>query len=266
MRDRCSSLAVFMVVAVLLAPRLGLAIPPNPIKTLVTLPVVGVVYHPSTAEQVAVSGSLLVKTNVIPPNPIKPPSTAKVFTSYKLVSGATAIGQTSGDMYALEGKGKMQAFLPYNPLLSDNPCRTLTHSAIVSMIPPNPVLPAKGFRVLYQVNFDGTGLSTGAAAIVVPETDAPCAPVATVCDQEQPLVTLCADGVRNQDESDVDCGGSVCASRCPLAASCAGNTDCASSLCDQGVCVACLPYAAACSVAAQCCSGVPCTSGNCRFP
>ena len=50
----------------------------------------------------------------------------------------------------------------------------------------------------------------------------------------------CADGVRNGDESDIDCGGSVC-TRCALGKSCTRPADCASGACDAGECVTSQP-------------------------
>ncbi len=45
----------------------------------------------------------------------------------------------------------------------------------------------------------------------------------------------CDDGEQNQDETDVDCGGSVC-DPCPLQADCEQDGDCASGFCDAGSC------------------------------
>lgn len=45
----------------------------------------------------------------------------------------------------------------------------------------------------------------------------------------------CTDGMKNGDESDVDCGGSC--PRCNDRATCVGNGDCASGLCGNGACV-----------------------------
>lgn len=45
----------------------------------------------------------------------------------------------------------------------------------------------------------------------------------------------CDDGEKNQDESDVDCGGMVCGP-CPDAGACAQNSDCANNSCINGVC------------------------------
>ncbi len=50
-----------------------------------------------------------------------------------------------------------------------------------------------------------------------------------------PLAPECGDGALNQDETDVDCGGAVCAA-CPLDAACLQDLDCASGWCDGGAC------------------------------
>jgi hypothetical protein len=49
----------------------------------------------------------------------------------------------------------------------------------------------------------------------------------------------CSDGLKNQDESDVDCGGR-CTS-CALGKSCALSADCISGICSGGKCVATAP-------------------------
>jgi hypothetical protein len=46
----------------------------------------------------------------------------------------------------------------------------------------------------------------------------------------------CTDGLRNGEESDVDCGGAC--GPCGLMGACLTNSDCASSVCARGVCVA----------------------------
>lgn len=58
---------------------------------------------------------------------------------------------------------------------------------------------------------------------------------------------LCDDGVRNGDESDVDCGGRCEA--CPVGAACRASSDCASEQCVDAVCCesACLGACRACS-------------------
>jgi hypothetical protein len=267
------------VAATLLVPRAVAAWPNNLIKTKVTIPFNGVLYHPATTEHVAVSGALAVQTVVkyippspiLPENPIFPPVPVKVSTGYKIAPGTTAIGQTSGASYTLKGTGKTQYFVPANPVYPGNPIRTVTQAAVLHMFPSTPVLPnapIKGFRLQYQINFDDNGVMTGSAAAVVPDSSAPCAPVASVCSSEQPLPSLCTDGVTDQDETDVDCGGATCSARCPLGAGCAGSSDCASGLCTAGVC-ACVAYGGVCSSSGQCCDfglGVVCISGHCTVP
>lgn len=48
----------------------------------------------------------------------------------------------------------------------------------------------------------------------------------------------CDDGVRNGDETGVDCGGETCELRCPEGAMCSINADCASETCFGGTCQA----------------------------
>ena len=45
----------------------------------------------------------------------------------------------------------------------------------------------------------------------------------------------CSDGIRNQDESDIDCGGSACG-KCEINSSCIRDADCDSSSCIHGLC------------------------------
>jgi hypothetical protein len=51
------------------------------------------------------------------------------------------------------------------------------------------------------------------------------------------VATHCDDGVKDSNETDVDCGGS-CNARCDLGRACSGSGDCASQVCSKGnVCV-----------------------------
>ena len=45
----------------------------------------------------------------------------------------------------------------------------------------------------------------------------------------------CFDGIKNQDETDIDCGGTLC-DPCPDGKSCLVNSDCLSNFCNGGVC------------------------------
>ena len=47
------------------------------------------------------------------------------------------------------------------------------------------------------------------------------------------LATCCADGNKNQDETDIDCGGTKCSKRCDINQGCNVNSDCANNNCDQ---------------------------------
>ncbi len=49
------------------------------------------------------------------------------------------------------------------------------------------------------------------------------------------LAASCTDGVKNQDESDIDCGG-TCGAICQVGQACAQNTDCESSTCSGDQC------------------------------
>ena len=50
-----------------------------------------------------------------------------------------------------------------------------------------------------------------------------------------PAGPSCNDNILNQDETDVDCGGTIC-SKCPNGDNCNANRDCRSGLCKNGVC------------------------------
>ncbi|CAF1690765.1 unnamed protein product, partial [Adineta ricciae] len=45
------------------------------------------------------------------------------------------------------------------------------------------------------------------------------------------LVASCDDGNKNQDETGVDCGGSICTQRCDLNQVCSNNSDCSNGNC-----------------------------------
>lgn len=54
------------------------------------------------------------------------------------------------------------------------------------------------------------------------------------CDSNHTCQDLCSDGIKDYDESDVDCGGSC--PTCPNGKLCATNVDCASDYCVDGYC------------------------------
>lgn len=57
-----------------------------------------------------------------------------------------------------------------------------------------------------------------------------------VCDDSGTcILPLCDDGVRNGQETDIDCGGPDC-DACELGQMCLVNSDCQSEFCDAGIC------------------------------
>ncbi len=67
-----------------------------------------------------------------------------------------------------------------------------------------------------------------------------CAANGKVCDDgvspavcADPGGPTCSDGAKNQDETDVDCGGATC-NACALGQACTQNSDCVSNVCDPG--------------------------------
>ena len=51
----------------------------------------------------------------------------------------------------------------------------------------------------------------------------------------------CNDGIKNQDETGIDCGGTICTTRCSNGQQCKTGTDCASTSCVTGSCIICVP-------------------------
>jgi hypothetical protein len=94
--------------------------------------------------------------------------------------------------------------------------------------------------------------------------------VAGTCTPPSPT---CADGVRNGNETDIDCGGPSCP-KCADGKGCATATDCVSGVCTAGVCVAPPPACSAdvcgaqhgcppCANGHACAGGADCASGHC---
>jgi hypothetical protein len=75
----------------------------------------------------------------------------------------------------------------------------------------------------------------------------------------------CTDNVKDQGETDVDCGGNTSCARCAVGKQCLIGTDCNSGVCSNGACQAAAPQ---CSQAADCgnsttCVTYACTAGTC---
>jgi len=87
-------------------------------------------------------------------------------------------------------------------------------------------------------------------------------------------VPSCTDGLKNQDETDIDCGGNVCARRCPFDKLCSDGTDCESGGCLSGRCTDCNvgvnpTCGGTCPTKCQdgtlgCLTGADCKSGVCQ--
>ncbi|RLJ03762.1 MAG: hypothetical protein DRP08_03045, partial [Candidatus Aenigmatarchaeota archaeon] len=88
----------------------------------------------------------------------------------------------------------------------------------------------------------------------------------------------CTNGIKDQDESDVDCGG-ICGANCADGKQCNSNDDCASGHCEAGICVSCNdgiknnnetdvdcggPYCSACADGKNCSVDSDCVSGSCE--
>ncbi|CAF1448739.1 unnamed protein product [Adineta ricciae] len=98
------------------------------------------------------------------------------------------------------------------------------------------------------------------------------------------LAQSCCDGNQNQDETDVDCGGSICGARCSLNQVCSRNSDCFNKNCHQtnktclapscsdgnqnqdesGVDCGGLTCPARCDLGQHCTHNADCSNGNCH--
>ncbi len=96
----------------------------------------------------------------------------------------------------------------------------------------------------------------------------------------------CSDGIQNQDETDADCGGTICPT-CDLGDGCLGPDDCATGNCDVGLTDVCIDPATescgdgvqnqdetdidcggvcgGCDLGEDCLDSTDCASGNCAI-
>ncbi len=47
----------------------------------------------------------------------------------------------------------------------------------------------------------------------------------------------CTDNIKNQDETDIDCGGLQCITRCNINQTCLITSDCNNATCVMGICL-----------------------------
>ncbi len=83
---------------------------------------------------------------------------------------------------------------------------------------------------------NATATEAAAANAATNSTNATAAPAPGTT---APAVATCTDGVKNQDETDVDCGGTIC-HQCALGKSCLKDGDCSTDRCVNGVCASAL--------------------------
>jgi hypothetical protein len=77
-----------------------------------------------------------------------------------------------------------------------------------------------------------------------PPTTQPTTPAAQPTTQTPPAnAGTCTDLTKNQDETDIDCGGKTCGIKCGLGKACTVAADCTSSICANNTCVATAPVA-----------------------
>jgi hypothetical protein len=131
-------------------------------------------------------------------------------------------------------------------LYSDSACTSQVHSEILDVddvlvsrlklfAPRGGVKPPKTAELRATL----TGV-IGTGSVYLQVTGTGVIPVNGTCQAQAGHGTppaTCSDGITNQDETDVDCGGSIC-SECQSGESCLVATDCLSGVCTANVCTA----------------------------
>jgi hypothetical protein len=95
-----------------------------------------------------------------------------------------------------------------------------------------------------KIDADETGADCGGAECGACDTGSACGSdsdcISRICADNLCSEPRCDDAIRNGLETDVDCGGTACATACALGLTCALDTDCASGSCQQSSCAATL--------------------------
>lgn len=156
-------------------------------------------------------------------------------------NAAPAMYQTAGDCKVVrcDGSGNDTTANDNNdkPPSDGNPCTDQTCESGMPMFPPRPAGTACN-----------NGVCNDMAMCVECLVDADCN-MGETCDVGTNTCVSCTDGVKNGDETGIDCGGAVC-KKCDGDV-CAMGTDCSSTNCVDGYCcdTACTGTCKACNVA-----------------
>lgn len=197
---------------------------------------------------------------------------------------ATTAGQLAGDCkkQVCDGAGATKVIDDdADPTDDSNTCTTDTCSAGV-----NVHTPVAAGTACSQNGGSVCASPTGSKAGTCVEcnVDADCTTAGEVCDPKLGSNTCvpatCTDNAKNGSETDVDCGGSACAS-CPNTKACGAAADCQSGYCNANTCAACTSNtncltAQFCDLAANggtctadksdgkaCSASAECANGNC---
>ncbi len=83
-----------------------------------------------------------------------------------------------------------------------------------------------------------TATTNTTTQVTAPPVAQPAAPVVAKPTQ---AAGTCTDLNKNQDETDIDCGGKTCGVKCSLGKSCTASADCTSGICVNSTCAATAP-------------------------
>lgn len=145
-------------------------------------------------------------------------------------------------------------------------------------------VPMKSFYIVSGAKPAAAANKTGTDSENSTITKTPTAPTTPAAPAESPVqdnapqaAASCTDSIKNQDETDIDCGGSC--KRCEDTKACITSADCASMYCEQGICktptcndgiknqqesdVDCGGLCSKCSDSRSCVSNNDCQSGFC---
>lgn len=107
-----------------------------------------------------------------------------------------------------------------------------------------------------ECNENGGKACDGKGKCVECITDSDCGQIGWFCDPKFGSCHRCDDGLKNGDETDVDCGGYDCA-KCNQGLECAVGSDCKTNFCADGICCD-----TACNAACEACN-LPSLVGTC---